>query len=904
MKKKILLVLLVVLMVGILAFSVFACNGGDDDKKKPDKTPIEEPDDEIEDVDYLTPMVTDVIGALDNTIANVTKIDNKASVSASIYVDVAVGEETYKVNLDIAGSIDQTAKAKNWAQIDANVLGVEVSLFAVNNGEVEDLYIAQNILNEEKQWNKLSQFEQANVLNNLACNSIIDLVKGIDETTKKQLSDGYINGVAGGILGMLSIVDGMNILVPGAGAGEDFATADGYNAALNVGGIAALLEMDFVAELLVKLPADYHGIISMAIDLLLGADLKFVTDEETGAVSATFTPGTAENTPTIELGFAVEDDLFTGLALSYAKGDISIQFGINNISLSADSKAYNAPYGSTEPDELAIALDLDLTVPGIVEDVVSAEINVYPNVKMTFDQQGYVALDLSGLYAYATADIAGENYTIAEYNMNPDYPEDLFIDLTPIINALNDAASANLSTGVYPINDITVFRVPVDLQSKFDKMIADEKAKKNTSSNAAQNAINGKNVVDYVIEDIVPGLFNEDGSFNIGAIVGVLGQVGAIVEELTPILETEGLFDAAIEGSTASATLNLEVLIDALLNDSDIITGITGEWNSFDLYNADGTKAEDMTLASILAEENVLGNIVALVNTLIYENYAKNVAEGETALSYADFFASEYAPTQLTENMVILSLKQLAGATVTADEFYTGLEATVSGYAQNGIGAALEVAIADGKLGIGIGARIIDNVAKTEETVPSIYYMGDQNGYAYVDQYQSEISASTKVSSNTGYDGGKLLAETLILMARSACAITEAYLDQSIYGIAAEGGTYETAVATTTGGEFQCPRAFGEGAFYIAVTTNGAATITLTCDAEMQAVQYAGIAELNPRNQQYAVMNPVVGLCGEYNEETQETAYVASGVIEVAEAGTYVILVQYYGAPVVGVAIA
>ena len=173
------------------------------------------------------------------------------------------------------------------------------------------------------------------------------------ETVKNVRFEGGCNG---NLKGIGSIVDGMNILVPGAGAGEDFATTDGYNAALNVGGIAALLEMDFVADLLVSLPADYHGIISMAIDLLLGADLEFVTDEETGAVSATFTPGTAENTPTTELGFAVEDDLFTGLALSYAKGDISVQFGINNISLSADSKAYNAPYGSTEPDELAIAL--------------------------------------------------------------------------------------------------------------------------------------------------------------------------------------------------------------------------------------------------------------------------------------------------------------------------------------------------------------------------------------------------------------------------------------------------------------------------------------------------------------------------------------------------------------------
>lgn len=901
MKKKILLVLLVVLMVGILAFSVFACNKDDDKKPSKDNTPTVDPDDEVEDVDYLTPMLQDVVGAIDNTIKGITDIDKAASVSASIFVDVEVDGETYNVALDIAGSIDKENNNKNWAQIDANVLGVEVSLFAVNNGEVEDLYIAQNILNEEKQWNKLSQFEDANVLSNLACNGIIDAVADLldneDEKTgatlEQQINGGILNSLAGGMLGAVGAVGGA-LFVPGEGADVDFSTADGYAAGINVEGISKLLEG--LGSILSSLPAEYHGIIETAVGILLGGELDLS--------AGTFVPGAADKTPTIELAFGVKDDLFTGLEISYALPDLSVEFGINNLSLKGTSASYDVPFKG-EPEELAIALDLDLTVPGIVEDVVSAEINVYPNVKMSFDNDGYVALDLSGLYAYATADIAGENYTIAEYNMNPDYPEDLFIDLTPIINALNDAANANLSTQVYPINDITVFRVPVDLQSKFNNMIADEKASKApVASNAIKVNGKDKNVVDYVLEDIVPGLFNEDGSFNIGGVVGVLGQVGAIVEEIKPILETEGLFDAAIEGSTATATINLEVLMDALLNDSDIITGITGEWNSFDLYNADGTKAEDMTLASILAEENVLGNIVALVNTLIYENYAKNVAEGETALSYADFFASEYAPTQLTENMVILSLKQLAGATVTADEFYTGLEATVSGYAQNGIGAALEVAIADGKLGIGIGARIIDNVAKTEETVPSIYYMGDQNGYAYIDQYQSEVSASTKVSSNTGYDGGKLLAETLILMARSACAITEAYLDQSIYGIAAEGGTYETAIATTTGGEFQCPRASFNGAFYIAVTTNGAATITLTCDAEMQAVQYAGIAELNPRNQQYAVMNPVVGLCGEYNEETGETAYVASGVIEVAEAGTYVILVQYYGAPVVGVAIA
>ena len=895
MKKKILLVLLVVLMVGILAFSVFACN--DKNKKDPSKTPAtntpEEPE-EPDDTDYFSLMIDDVIAAIDNTVANVNDIDTAASVNAEIYVDVVVGEESYNVKLNVAGSIDKDAASKNWALVEADILGVKVSLFAVNNGEVEDLYVAQNILNEDVVWSKLSQFEEANVLSGLACDSIIKLVSELDDTTVDKIENGLITSLAGDILGFMPIISSIGLFAPVEGGANDFTTADGYATSLKLSAISDLLASPMIASVIAGLPADYHGIIGTAVGLLLGGNLEF-TDG-----GASYTPGSAEETPEISLAFGVKDELFTGLTLSYVLPELSVEFGIKNLSLSGASKAASMPFTGA-PEELAIALDLDLTVPGLVEDVVAAEIAIYPNVKMTFDNDGYVALDLSGLYAVATADIAGENYTIAEYNLNPEYPEDLFIDLGPIINAINENASADLRTGVYPINDVTVFRVPVDLQAKFDAMIAEQKAPK--TEGAAQNAIaEGENVVDYVIEKLVPSLFNEDGSFNIGAVVGVLGELPALLEELTPILETEGLYE--IDAENGKATLNLEALMDALLVDGGIIDGITGEWNNFDLYNAEGTK-ENFKLADILKEADVLENVVMFVNTLIYEGYVENFVpaeEGEEALSYVDYFASENAPAQLTENMVVLAIKQLAGATVVADEFYTGLEATVSGYAQNGIGAGLELAIADGKLGIGIGAKIITNVAKTAETYPAIYYMGDQNGYAMVDQ-QGTVS-NIKVSSNTGYDGGKLLAETLLLIAQGACSLVDTYVDQNVYGIAPEGGTYETAVATTTGGEFQCPRSTMQGNYYIAVTTTGAATITLTCDAETQAVQYAGLAELNPRNGQWGVMNPVIGLCGEYNEETYETEYVASGVIEVTEAGTYVILVQYYGDPVVGVAIA
>ncbi|MBQ9115283.1 MAG: hypothetical protein IJY07_05020 [Clostridia bacterium] len=1063
MKKKILLVLLVVLMVGILAFSVFACNG--DKKKDPVKNNNQtvDPDDEIEDVDYLTPMVTDVIGALDNTIATVTKIDKKASVSASIYVDVAVGEETYKVNLDIAGSIDQTAKAKNWAQIDANVLGVEVSLFAVNNGTVEDLYIAQNILNEEKEWNKLSQFEQANVLNNLACNSIIDLVKGIDETTKKQLSDGYINGVAGGILGMLSFVDGMNILVPGTGAGEDFATADGYNAALNVGGIASLLEMDAVSKLLAGLPADYHGIISTAINLLLGADLKFVTDEKTGAVSATFTPGAAEDTPTIELGFAVKDDLFKGLALSYEKGDISVQFGINNISLSADSKAYTTPY-ETEPEELAINLGLQLEDEKIKNGYATLDLNIYPNISMTF-KNDYVDFDFSKLYAEVlltydvevrdeetyepTGEFEPETFTIAQYNA--DGNEDIVFTLTEVSQILGE--------GSYP--DAYVFNVPVNIQEKFDKamdktklndqakgyvakvaeidadktLTADEKAemkkkaydgavafiientvyitadvdeeseesiedqKKKLAKSALDGAIAAitgeasnaldKNVVDYVIEDIVPGLFKEDGSFNIGGVVGVLGQLGDIIEVIKPLAK---YVDTSVKGEV---TLDLEGLIGALLADEGIIGGSTKA--KFGLYTGEGNEKAEKTLAEIMAPDAVLDNIAGLVNALVYEG-AVAEADRETR-TYADYYAD--ADRLLTADEIIGLVEDFTGATLNKENAYANMSITLGGHAQAGIGASVSATLgaddATADIKLAIDANIIKNVepkvaAEGEDPVDPydsevFYYQEDS--YAIID------GKVVLVSNNTGVDGGKLLLNVIkqifngIVTNPDFELPTFSLVDTNRISSEAEGkedsaialeqdGTYavsngkwysvmgavgsivtltnNTAVsAVVVGGEvksladgsvvitiadanglkfqinlvegnelglldmtvavpglsYDAPvegagtynlpawMQYGYGHYFVKVTTTGAANISIVTTSYNQGFKAVGLAsgynEMNYMNPVMWAGDPVVGYVGEIDPESNMPAYVASGVIAVSEAGTYVIAIEYSG---------
>ncbi len=892
MKKKILLVLLVVLMVGILAFSVFACNDGKDPQPRPNPTPVipDEPDD----TDYLSEALDAVVTAIDNTLANVNDIDTAASVSADIVVKVAVGTETYDVALKVKGSIDEGSAAKNWALIEADVLGVEVALFAVNNGTVEDLYIAQNILNENVQWNKLSQFEQANVLSGLACDSILNLIKDIDDETADSLEAGLVSGFAGDILSLVGMVGAL--FQPAEGAANDFTTENGYGIGLNIPQLG-----EFLPNILGIIGGidlgDATGLVNTIGGIVLGGTLDLG--------NGSFVAGA--HVPTVEIGVGVEDDLFTGLSLKYAgkialeegadPTDIAINFGIENLSISGASKAAPKPFTGT-PDELAIALNLDLTAQGITADTMTAQVAIYPNVAMTFDNDGYVDFDFSKLYAVATANIAGESYTIAEYNA--DGEEDLLIDLSSIVNVIGAEVPA------------TLFKVPVNLQEKFDNMIAAQKAPKQDAE--VQNAIDG-NVVDHVIENIVPSLFDAEGNFQIGALIGVVGQLGEILEAITPILETEGLFDYAIDAdeATASATLNLEVLMDALLVEDGIIDGITGEWNSFDLHYYDKyydmqiwedvvsyEYKEGLTLVDVLAGDNVIDSIIALVNTMMYEAYVENFVpanEGEEALSFVDYFASEGTPILRRE--VLETLTNITGAELDIEDAYTNMTVSVNGYAKDGIGFGLEATLGEQvkTFGLGLGLSIIENVA-VEDYTQKIFF---EEKVGYDVEYGGMETVYTEAYSNdTGKDGGKLLKYTALQIANSLVSFLSNYVDDGApYGIIMEGGAKELAFeATLTDGS--AVLVGGVGYTYYAITLEDAASITLTVDASAEGDLYN--ADIT-----YTAVHPMTGfememfetLVGEKQDpSTWQNYFAVTGTSEQAVPAGIVYVVINAAAPV------
>ena len=377
MKKKLLLVLLVVLMVGILAFSVFACQPKDEGKKEPDKKPSDEPtEEEVVDV-KAGPMFNALFDSIDNTIKVVNDIEDKASVSADLYVDVLANGTTYNVDLSISGSIDAGTKANNWALVTANVLGVEIGLFAEETSEGKEyLYLGQNILNKDVEWSKLSQAESAELLGGKAVPALLGLVAGLEDAkfaanepyedangdgkytapTKdengnitdpgdpfedldgnKVWTETTFNGadvtdtIASGLLKKVGLIgtiksainmvggtlfapiDGINTIEDGE---CDLTSDNGYAARLNIEELSGVISgvMPMLGGLLGDVNlADYQGIVDMVVPILLGGNLDLTEMK--------FTPSEA-GVPDIRLLVDVNSDkTFGGLHLSYETVD-------------------------------------------------------------------------------------------------------------------------------------------------------------------------------------------------------------------------------------------------------------------------------------------------------------------------------------------------------------------------------------------------------------------------------------------------------------------------------------------------------------------------------------------------------------------------------------------------------
>lgn len=236
MKRKTLIVLLVLLLVGILAFTVFACN----DKKPPNNPGTDTPggegpgddDDPPEDETYaIVEALPKLVTGLDKVAATVGDINEgkAAYLGADIGLNFGVTAEGLDVaadlDLSLKVSVDEAKAANNWALIGLKSDNKEVAQLFIHAEEKnkEVIYIKEALTGNDN-WKRLSVLDTSDSdLTGLFttpggvepdANYNDEGVAGFDTET------GYHHVYSGGLIGRLfGLID---VMTNGTKVGEEY----------------------------------------------------------------------------------------------------------------------------------------------------------------------------------------------------------------------------------------------------------------------------------------------------------------------------------------------------------------------------------------------------------------------------------------------------------------------------------------------------------------------------------------------------------------------------------------------------------------------------------------------------------------------------------------------------------
>ncbi len=641
MKRKSIVVLLVLLLVGILAFTAFACNNNkdkdDDDDKKP---PVEEKPEETP--SYLNEALPALINGVDNAVRELASIEDEAYIGADLSLSVIVGEGEEAFDLDVAlslkASLSEKTTAKNWAFVEIAIGGDEgntVALFAeaASAGE-EVIYVGQSLTDAEYKWSKLSQLdvselaEGSPIVGSLLTGEgglISNVFEAIVKLQSQKVSSEFMawddtfgvladKGFLGSstIGGMQSIIaEVASDLIPTSKSTVNGSTV--YEATLNIPSLGGAIsglggEIDL---------SGYKDIIDAIGPILLG----LTYDQITGNGSVSEDP---DDYPVIKLIITVaEDGSLSGLAISYAydvvlaEGTdptfVSLALDIENLEVSTSAKAVERPDGVEGAEEFAAHITLDAAVPALNDEQASASVDLYvnPAVKLGWDADGYVAIDFSGLEGYATLSYQRGTGALVQNVMIAQYNSELggfVIDLEPVYKL----------AGTTSVNGTYDYFIALDAQTMYDNWIADQKAAATTPAAAPMNAASD---VDTIIDTIAEMVENK--KFDFGGVMGLISPVINAFNSIGAIFEDTSLVDVPeLDNNATSATVTVKLvnLMSELLASDGLIGGLKSDVVKFDLYTGTANEKATYTLAQILDGDDVLGHIVTLVNSLIYES--------------------------------------------------------------------------------------------------------------------------------------------------------------------------------------------------------------------------------------------------------------------------------------------
>lgn len=730
MKRKSLIVLLVLLLVGILAFTVFACNNN----KKPDNPGTDTPggdgpgpDDENppeEETYAITEALPKLVTGIDKVAATVGDIE--AGKGAYLGADIGLNFGVTADGLDVAAdlvlslkvSVDEDTAANNWA-----LIGLKS-----DNKDVAQLYIRAVAANKEviyikeaftgsKNWKVLSVLDVSEKpdLEGLFTGSnygligkLFSLVTGltaedstfpIDFTADSPIGGLEIEIMEGStstINQLLGTVKLLGKVVDGALHAEAFDNGNRYVATLNragigdlIGGLMGSFDLGDLVKTLEKLNPVLRLVLGMEVK-----DGKFNVLKYDDPADA----------PVLDIEFSVDPETaaLTDLSIDFANGDIEgmgIKLGLalSNIELSDESKAPDTETAGAEA--LGINLELQAKLPAWATTAsapaATIAVSVDPKAVIGWNaKDGSIEIDLSAVQGHATFN----GNLIAEYTTNAEDKKGFAITLKPVYEFIAKDQTGDLRDQVYFI--------PCDLAAIVTAALnPTNDAGTETIQNAAfAEQIDLSGTLGTLVETIQAMIAAP--TFDIASIGNIIGPAltdsNSIVKLLLAEITTGDsiTFDPELGEditTSASVTVNASALVDFVMGDNLLGGEGFDKLLNIQLYDfsaarditaesaADVVKAanekKDLTLDGIFA-----GDIIEVALDLIYTT----MYEGQT--TYTTFV--DFAKEQVVDDDFISAVADKWGITAITNDGKLNVSEigniTASIHLGNGIHVTLE----------------------------------------------------------------------------------------------------------------------------------------------------------------------------------------------------------------------
>ncbi len=684
MKRKSLIVLLVLLLVGILAFTVFACNNN----KKPDNpgttpggdgpNPDDDDDDDDEEETYaIVEALPKLVTGIDKVAATVGDIEagKGAYLGADIGLNFGVTAEGLEVAADLVlslkVSVDEDTAANNWALIGLKSDKKDVAQLYIHAeaADKEVIYIKEAFTGS-KNWKVLSVLDVSEKpdLEGLFTGSnygligkLFSLVTGLtaeDSTFPIDfdaaspiggLEIEIMEGSTSTINQLLGTVKLLGKVVDGALHAEAFDNGNRYVATLNragigdlIGGLMGSFDLGDLVKTLEKLNPVLRLVLGMEVK-----DGKFNVLKYDDPADA----------PVLDIEFSVDPETaaLTDLSIDFANGDIEgmgIKLGLalSNIELSDESKAPETETANAEA--LGINLGLEAKLPAWSEAATIA-VSVDPKAVIGWNaKDGSIEIDLSAVQGHATFN----NALIAEYTTNGDQ-KGFAITLKPVYEFIAKDQTGDLRDQVYFI--------PCDLAAIVTAALNPTNgAGTETIQNAAlAEQIDLSGTLGTLVETIQAMIAAP--TFDIASIGNIIGPAltdsNSIVKLLLAEITTGDsiTFDPELGDeitTSASVTVNASALVEFVMGDNLLGGEGFDKLLNIQLYDfsaaQDADSEEDITAANtkkaLTLDGIFAGDIIEVALDLIYTT----MYEGQT--TYTTFV--EFAKKQVVDDQLILAV--------------------------------------------------------------------------------------------------------------------------------------------------------------------------------------------------------------------------------------------------------